>query len=172
MTTTQPTGYDADDAALLGALIVRLNPAWDRNGVWAALRKHAADPTPFADTCAAAITAAADPANHRRSTAEAPNTPERIWFAGPHWPERAKAALPRTPCPQHREEDEHTCRCCAADRLAANTTNAGQSTLTPPATCQDHPNQPAGTCTTCWAEVQNGARRRNHIGRHNPQGHS
>ena len=34
-----------------------------------------------------------------------------------------------------------------ADRLAANTTNAGQSDLAPPATCQDHPNQPAGTQT-------------------------
>lgn len=120
-TNPRPTGYDQADAALLGALITRLNPAWDRNGVWAALRKHAGDPVTFEATCLAAISSATDPANHTRSTAEAPNTPERIWFPGPHWPTPARAALPRGPrCEDHPEEDAATCRCCASDVLAGD----------------------------------------------------
>ncbi|RII41910.1 hypothetical protein DWB68_10310 [Galactobacter valiniphilus] len=164
MTTTPPTGIQTrEQAACLANLLNQIRPDWPTSSLMTLLAEHRTHPATFGEICQAAITKAQE-ADLR--------TPAAIFNPGPHWPERAKATLPRTPCPQHREEDEHTCRCCAADRLAANTTNTGQSELAPPATCQDHPEHEAGTCPTCWAEVQTGTRRRNHIGRHNPQGHS
>ena len=112
--STTPTGYDEIQAAALGALITQLNPAWDRVGIWAAIRKHSGDPVPFADLAVAAVTAAADPANHEPGPR---NTPERIWFAGPHWPTKAKTLLPRGPrCPDHDTFDAATCPCCHSTR--------------------------------------------------------
>lgn len=46
-------------------------------------------------------------------------TPAPIFHPGNHWPAKGKANLPRPkPCPLHIGEQEHSCRCCAADRKA------------------------------------------------------
>lgn len=106
-------------ATLLAQLVDQLNPAWDMPGIWKAFTAHKSDAIPFAHLAVAAVTCAADPANHERGAT--PNTPERIWFPGPHWPTAAKASLPAPrPCPDHPEEHAHNCVCCAADILAGD----------------------------------------------------
>ena len=171
--TTTPTGYGPEDATLLGKLITRLNPAWDEMGVWAALRRHAQDRIPFAHTAVAAIQAAANPANHERGQG---NTPERIWFAGHHWPNETRATLPTGPaCDAHPTFPANGCPCCAGDVLVGDRTrdqigkDINPTDFRAAVACQDHPESPAGTCRTCWDEVQTGTRRRARVGQTNTQ---
>jgi len=43
-------------------------------------------------------------------------TPAPIFHPGPHWPEAARAHLPKSPpCEDHIGQDAHTCRSCWAD---------------------------------------------------------
>lgn len=43
-------------------------------------------------------------------------TPAPIFHPGPHWPEAARAQLPRPePCEDHIGQDAHNCRSCWAD---------------------------------------------------------
>lgn len=55
-------------------------------------------------------------------------TPAPIWVPGPHWPTKARAALPKPePCQEHIGQDAHNCRSCAADRKAEKPRNESES---------------------------------------------
>ena len=74
------------------------------------LERNHTHPAPFPDITAAAITAARDPKVE---------TPGMFLTDQRFWPPQAKGHLPRPKeCPQHVGEQEHNCRCCAADRKA------------------------------------------------------
>ena len=46
-------------------------------------------------------------------------TPAPVWAPGPHWPVKARAALPPPQrCPVHVSYPQHNCGGCRADKLA------------------------------------------------------
>lgn len=112
-----------NQGAALATLIAQINPAWDQAGIWKTLEAHANHPATFADIAQASVTCANDPANQVRGQG---NTPERIFFGGPHWPVHEDPhGIPKGPrCEAHREELAVTCRCCRADVLSGERTEA------------------------------------------------
>lgn len=103
MTITEP------QARALAYLLHDIRPDWGVTSLMSLIDKHkdAADIGPL---ILAATTKAMEPTC---------KTPAPIFIPGPHWPSKTKAHLPRPkPCLLHIGEQEHNCRCCAADRKA------------------------------------------------------
>lgn len=107
-----PTGITQPQALALAQLLHQIRPDWPAASLIAHLRSHADHPADFADIAVAAIT---------RATDERVKTPHLIWDQGPHWPERAKPALPRGPrCADHDTFDAHNCPACWGDVRAGD----------------------------------------------------
>lgn len=90
-------------------LLHEIRPDWGIASLMSLIDKHK-DAVTIGPLALAATTKALEPTC---------KTPAPIFIPGPHWPATAKASLPKPrPCPQHIGEQEHNCRCCAADRKA------------------------------------------------------
>lgn len=96
-------------ARAIAYLLHEIRPDWGIASLVSLIDKHRDTPD-LGPLVIAATTKAMEPTCQ---------TPAPIFHPGPHWPAKAKAAMPRPkPCPDHIGEAAHNCRCCAADRKA------------------------------------------------------
>lgn len=94
-------------ARLIAHTLHEIRPRWAIASMLTMLEKNANHPAGFADTIAAAVNAARDPAVQ---------TPGLIFIDSRFWPDDVKKRLPRPPeCPDHIGKDSTNCSSCWAD---------------------------------------------------------
>lgn len=92
-------------ARAVAFLLHEIRPDWGVASLLSLIGKH--QPQDLGALTIAAVTKALEPTCQ---------TPAPIFHPGPHWPVKARAALPKPePCPDHIGEAAHNCRCCHAD---------------------------------------------------------
>lgn len=101
----RPLTITEQQARAIAYLLHEIRPDWGIASLVSLIDKHR--PHDVGALTIAAMTKAMEPTC---------KTPAPIFIPGPHWPEKARKALPKPPpCPDHIGEAAPTCRCCQAD---------------------------------------------------------
>lgn len=95
-------------ALIITNALMELRPSWNRDKILSLLSENRGTTATFGTILQACVTYANDPGKH---------TPQFLFQDGKHWPATVGAAPrpPADPCPDHKEEPAHHCRCCWAD---------------------------------------------------------
>lgn len=94
-------------ATALGVVLNLIRPRWAVQSFVTLVGKNLAWIPGYSALAQASITVANDPTK---------DTPAIIFLPGNHWPEEARALLPKPdPCEDHETEPAHNCRCCWGD---------------------------------------------------------